>query len=330
MSPYVPAVEVIVDSSKARFRGDWQTSSLQKRSYGPSYRVTDRTGFSVAPRTAQWRPILPGSGDYTVSVWLPDGGRDRSRAVKYRLFHAGSVTEFVVDQTKAGGEWKQLGRKPFRFENSGEEFLELRVADLAASPDGLPLYVQADAVRFASPPPAVVSAPVLASTAATCNYVEFRWNPLSQADSFIISRAAGSGPPKEIAEVADLAFLDLEVVGGREYTYSLAGTNGAGIGPSVSITVSTAKGPPLEPVRRVTIGSVGGVPRLAWQPTRDASSYVVQRSHRSGGPFVTVARVEYPSFLDFSAPSQAHYIVRSVNEYGQCELASWQVNWRRR
>ena len=330
MSPHVPAVEIIVDSSKAQFRGNWLMSSRQKRSYGPTYRVTDRSAFSVAPRTAQWRPVLPSSGDYTVSVWLPDGGQDRSRAVKYRLFHAGSVTEFVLDQTKAGGEWKQLGRKPYRFANSGEEFLELRVADLAASPDGLPLYVQADAVRFAAPPPAVVSAPAVVSTAATANYVEIRWNPLSRADSFIISRAAGNGPPKEIAEVADLAFLDLEVAGGRAYTYSLAGLNGAGIGPSVSFTVSTAGSPPLEPVRRVSIGTVGGLPRLVWQPTRDASSYVVQRSPRSGGPFVTVAQVEYPSFLDFSAPSQAHYIVRSVNEYGPCELASWQVNWRRR
>lgn len=330
MSPSVPAVEIIVDSSKAQYRGDWQTSSLQRRSYGPTYRVTDRTGFSAAPRTARWRPILPSRGDYTVSVWLPDGGQDRSRAVKYRLFHAGSVTEFVVDQTEAGGEWKQLGRTPYRFANSGQEFLELRVADLAASPDGLPLYVQADAVRFASPPPAVVSAPGVASTAATANYVEIRWNPLSQADSFIISRAVGDGPTREVAEVADLAFLDLEVVGGRQYTYSLAGRNGAGIGPSVSVTVSTSKGPPLEPVRRVTIGTVGGVPRLDWQPTRDATSYLVQRSRRSGGPFTTVAEVEYPRFLDFSAPSPAHYLVRSVNEYGQCELTSWQVNWRRR
>jgi hypothetical protein len=250
--------------------------------------------------------------------------------VKYRLFHAGSVAEFVLDQTKAGGGWKQLGRKPYRFANSGEEFLELRVADVAVSPDGLPLYIQADAVRFASPPPAVVSAPVVASTAATANYVEISWNPLSQADSFVIARTAGNGTKREIADVTGECFLDLDVVGGSEYTYSLAGINSAGIGPSVSVNVSTSKGPPLEPVQRVTIGTVGGVPRLVWQPTRDASSYLVQRSNQSGGPFVTVAQVQHPSFLDFSAPTHAHYIVRSMNDYGHCELASWQVNWRRR
>jgi hypothetical protein len=322
-------IEVVVDSSQAKFQGYWRTSNVQKASYGPTYRVTDRNERSPDPRTAQWIPSLPRSGSYTVSIWLPAGTPDRARAVKYRLFHADSVSEFVVDQSENGGGWKQLGREAFLFSNSGREFLELRVADVAASQDGSPLYIQADAVRFASPPPALSSAPVVASVVTDVNYVEISWEQVPRAGSFVLSRAVMDGPMEEIAELTGTMYLDLDIDGGASYTYSLAGINGAGPGPAALINVETPSGPPLQPVQGVTLKSVRGVPQLSWQPTRDAGSYLVERGRLSGGPFAAVAEITDTTFFDFSAPREAFYVIRSVNAQGPCALSSWQVNWRR-
>lgn len=328
-SPDFDDVEVIVDSSQARFQGSWRTSNFQKGSYGSTYRVTDRNERSSDARTVQWMPSLPRGGNYTVAIWLPASSQDRARAVKYRLLHAGSISEFVVDQSQTGGGWVQLGRQPFFFANSGQEFLELRVADVEASGDGAPVYVQADAVRFASPPLAVGSAPIVTAVATAVNYVEISWGKVSHASSFLVSRAVRDGPMAEIAELTGTTYLDLDVDGGTAYTYSLAGINGAGSGPAALVNLQTPNGPPLQPVQGVTIRSVRGVPKLAWQPTRDASAYIVERGRRSGGPFATVAQVQQPSFFDFSAPQEAFYVVRSINAHGPCAIPSWQVNWRR-
>lgn len=329
-SPTSDGVEVIVDSSQAKFRGSWRTSNFQKGSYGSTYRVTDRNQGSADPRTVQWVPALPRGGNYTVAIWLPPRGQDRAREVRYRLFHAGSVSEFVVDQSQAGGGWKQLGRQPFFFANSGQEFLELRVADVEASHDGAPLYIQADAARFASPPPAVGSAPVVASVDTAVNYVEINWREVAGASTYLLSRAVREGPMPEIAELTGTTYLDLDVDGGTSYTYSVAGANGAGPGPATLINIETPDGPPLQPVQGVTIKSVRGVPELSWQPTRGASAYVVERGRRSGGPYAAVAEVPGPTFLDFSAPREAFYVIRPVNAHGPCAIPSWQVNWRRR
>jgi hypothetical protein len=329
MTPPVPRFDVIIDGSQAQFTGTWQTPGFSRNSYNQNCRITDRAGFSAAPRVALWRPALPSYGDYTVAIWLPDGGRDRSPAVKYRLHHAGQVSEFLVDQTTPGGRWRQLGRGPFHFDGSGKEFLELRVADVGTSLQNTALYVQADAVRFASPPPPLTVAPRILSTIEASNHVEITWQPIAGSNMFVVSRGLGEDSPTEVAELAGTTYLDLDVDRGSRYTYAVTGVNGAGVGPSTSVTAAPSKGVPLQAVQGLQVRTVGGVPVLSWQPTRDATGYLVQRSDTSGGPFTTVGRVDGTQFVDFLSSREAHYVVRSVNAEGECALTSWQVNWQR-
>ena len=331
-SDRIPEVEVIVDSRQAQFTGTWKTSSFQKNSYSQNYRFTNRADYSSAPRVAVWRPTVPGPGDYTVSIWLPDGGSDRSPAVKYRLHHAGQVSEFLVDQTTLGGRWRQLGRGPYRFSGSGEEYLELRVADVAvaeARPQDAALYVQADAVRFASPPPPLAAAPSSISATEAPNYVEISWKPLPGTDAFVVSRGVGEAAPTEMLELAGTTYLDLDVRRDSVYTYEVAGVNGAGAGPSASVKATPTADAPLQSVQGLRIKTVGGIPVLSWQPTSDATAYLVQRSNKSDGHFATIARVNGTEFADFLAMVKSHYVVRSVNAHGECALTSWQVTWQR-
>jgi hypothetical protein len=314
--------ETIIDSSQAHFTGAWSTSQVQPNSFNGTYRITNRSAYSAEPRVASWQPDLPTPGDYTVSIWLPDGNQDRS-LVTYRLHHAGEITEFRVDQTRQGGRWEQLGSGPYRFKAAGIELLELRAADVAPNADGKAVYVQADAVRFASPP-----RNIRAKNAP--NFLELSWNTIPGAAAYRIRRkTAGSNTMIEQV-VDDTTYLDLDVENNSTYTYEVAGMNAAGAGPASSIVATPPKAAPLQAVQGLKVRTVGRVPILSWLRTADASAYIVERASTSGGKFKAIARITETDFADFLSGETAHYRVRSSNTVGDCALTSWQVSWRRR
>lgn len=320
--------EIIIDNLQAELTGTWQTSTFQPNYFGTNYHLANRSAASTLPRVAIWRPAIPEAGDYTVSVWLPDGGvnNDRSRAVKYRVHHSGTVTEFVIDQTVPGGYWRQLGRGPLPFAGSGDEFVELRVADVAAPANGSALYIHADAVRIATPPPALTVAPA-ATVSAQRNYVELSWPVLDGAAGYVVSREV-DGQFTEIADQKGAAFLLLDLGLGETARFTVAGYNGAGLGPATSpIEAAVTPGAPLQAVQGIAISDDAGRPRLDWQPAGDATGYRVERAATSGGAFTTIAEVASPGYTDLVAPQRAHYRVRSLNAHGAAELSSWQVNW---
>ena len=324
------AVELIVDSGQARVTGAWQVSSYHPRSYGATYHSTNRSAFSAAPRTVTWPFSVPRPGDYSVSVWLPDGADDRTTAARYRVHHAGSVSEFTVDQTAAGGRWIQLGAGPLPFAGSAGEGVELRVADVPAAPEGAALFVVADAVRVATPPPPLTRAPMGLSASAGRNYVELAWDRLGGADSYLVTRTDATGTARDLIPGTGTALLDLDVDAGASYSYSVRGVNARGPGPaSPPLAAGPAAGPPLQGVQGLRIEDVHGTPLLTWQPSRDATTYLIERATRSGGTFQVIATVTGTRFIDPVPPLQAFYTVRSANAYGKAELCSWQVNWRR-
>lgn len=303
-TPNMARFETIIDSSEAHFTGAWSTSQFQPNSFNGTYRITNRTAYSAQPRVASWRPDLPGLGNYTVSIWLPDGGPDRS-LVTYRLHHAGEVSEFQVDQTRQGGRWEQLGSGPYRFKADGTEFLELRVADVAPSADGEAVYVQADAVRFASPPPPITAAPSNIKVKSAPNFVELSWNPVPGADTYRILRNTEGSNATVKQVVVDATYLDLDVEKNSSYTYDIAGMNGAGAGLVSSVFATPSKAAPLQAVQGLEVRTVGGVPLLSWRLTADASAYVVERADTSGGKFTGIARVTEATFADFLSGNSA-------------------------
>lgn len=320
-------VEIIIDDPQATFTGTWSTSSFQPRYYGTGYRVTDRSAAS-ATRVATWKPTLLAAGSYTVSVWLPDGKEDRPHAVKYRLHHNGTVSEFTLDQTVTGGRWRQLGRQALPFSGTGDEYLELRIADVPAAPNNAPLFILADAVRFATPPPPLTVAPKVTAKTGR-NYIELHWAALDGATGYIVERRDENGEFVEQPEIPGTAYLDLDVDSDATREYRVRGHNGAGLGPvSDVISAAPVAGPPLQAVQGLVLTSDAGRPHLSWQPQRDAESFIVYRSSRSAGNFKMIARANSTEFTDISAPRHAYYIVRAVNRHGESALSSWQVNWK--
>lgn len=274
-----------------------------------------------------WRPSLPAAGAYTVSVWLPDGGvnNDRSSSVKYRVHHSGQVSEFIIDQTVTGGYWRTLGRGPLAFAGTGDEFVELRVADVAAPSNNAPLYIQADAVRIATPPPPLSVAPVVGVNEGR-NYLELAWPLINGAEGYVVSREI-DGQLTEVADQTIGSHLDLDLDIDASVRYAVCAYNGGGLGPATVIDTSLTPGPPLQAVQGLVLADENGRPRLDWQPSRDARGYSIERATRSGGQFTAIAQVATPGFTDTGAAGPAYYRVRSVNAHGASALSSWQVNW---
>ena len=102
---------------------------------------TARTSWcSVTPcNTARWTPEIPVRGEYAVYVSY-SSHRNSSKAAHYSVHHLGGVTDFLVDQSRAGGTWVYLGT--FDFAPGTDGYVELD------NRGGAGEVVSADAVRF--------------------------------------------------------------------------------------------------------------------------------------------------------------------------------------
>ncbi|GLW11716.1 hypothetical protein Misp01_68440 [Microtetraspora sp. NBRC 13810] len=114
--------------------GTWSRGTGTPGFYGGSYHFhAAGTGASVA----RWRPEVPASGRYEVSVWYVQH-ENRGSDVPYTVRFEGGTATVRVDQRVNGGKWVPIGRYPFVAGNRGT----IQVSDDA---DG---FVIADAVRL--------------------------------------------------------------------------------------------------------------------------------------------------------------------------------------
>jgi hypothetical protein len=107
----------------------------------------DETSATGAPfAECEWRPDLPNSGTYNVTVWYVPGS-NRATNATFTVHHAGGSTPISVNQQNNGETWFNLGTYSFNAGTSGSVSL-----DNVAGPS----VVIADAVRFTSTTPTLV------------------------------------------------------------------------------------------------------------------------------------------------------------------------------
>lgn len=98
--------EVLVDNGDPGYAetGTWSAA-------GDAYGYQDKLTRRAAPTgsSATWTPTLPAAQSYEVYAWNPDFIRTGSTAARYAVTHDGGTTSVVVDQTKAGQQWIDLG-----------------------------------------------------------------------------------------------------------------------------------------------------------------------------------------------------------------------------
>lgn len=90
---------------------------------------------------AEWIPDMPETGEYAVYVSYKTV-EGSTQFAHYRVYHAGGVTDFTVNQTIGGGTWVYLGT--FRFDKGVNSYGMVALSNVCDD-DGV---VTADAVRF--------------------------------------------------------------------------------------------------------------------------------------------------------------------------------------
>lgn len=131
---------LIVDNLSSGFtvnsESQWNTGSYGDP-WGSDYRWSTTTNGTD---WARWTPNLPGAGWHDVFVWYTDGTNRAPDAV-YSVHHQNGETQFIVDQTQAGGQWNLLGSFAFASGTAGW----VTLSEVGTTPGKV---VIADAVRF--------------------------------------------------------------------------------------------------------------------------------------------------------------------------------------
>ncbi|ONI84827.1 hypothetical protein ALI22I_30545 [Saccharothrix sp. ALI-22-I] len=144
--------------------GSWTRVTGVTGYYGQSHH-THPAGTGSAQ--ARFRPDVPMSGVYEVSVWYRAAANQASNA-SFTIRHAEGQVTTRVDQRSGGGRWVRLGE--FAFSGGGGGTIEL--SDAA---DGL---VVADAIRLAH------RGAVTDNDAAGYEVVSGEWNPATGVDGY--------------------------------------------------------------------------------------------------------------------------------------------------
>lgn len=133
--------EVIVDNADSGFAilsGSWTLTSATPGYWGTDYRFANTTSAGGAPGEVEFRPDLPESGYYEVSVWYTQGG-NRSTAAPFTADGAVGRETVRVNQQVNGSQWVILGVFPFDAGTGGR----VRLGNQTTGS-----VVIADAVRF--------------------------------------------------------------------------------------------------------------------------------------------------------------------------------------
>ncbi|MBL9134820.1 MAG: S8 family serine peptidase [Verrucomicrobiales bacterium] len=129
--------------SRVELVGAWTASATAAGFWGTDYLHDGNTGKGA--KTATFIPTVATTGAYEAFIWYT-AGANRASNLPVDIIHAGGTTTRVVNQRINGSQWVSLGVYTFNVGTAG------RVRIRTTGTDG---YVIADAIRLATPAPAL-------------------------------------------------------------------------------------------------------------------------------------------------------------------------------
>ncbi|HXM65052.1 MAG TPA: fibronectin type III domain-containing protein [Terriglobales bacterium] len=171
-----------------------------------------------------------------------------------------------------------------------------------------------------NPPPAPMN---LVATPGNAQ-VGLSWNASSGATSYNVQRSTTSGGPyTTIGSPTTTSYTDTGVTNGTTYYYVVAAVNAAGQSANSSQVSATPLGVPPAPTNLVATPGNAQV-GLSWSASSGATSYNVQRSTTSGGPYTTIGSPTTTSYTDTAVTNGTtyYYVVAAVNTAGQSANSS--------
>ena len=173
-----------------------------------------------------------------------------------------------------------------------------------------------------SPPIAVTACnspatPANVTATGSNSAIVVKWNAVSGATSYSVSRFTSGTPPVTVAIVTSTNFTDTNIVGGAIYFYLVAAANACGQSAFSAFVPGSVSGPPSAP-GALTASPGDSKITLAWNGSAD--SFNVKRSLTSGGPYAVIAmNVLVATFLDLPLTNGTtyYYVVSGVNALGE-------------
>jgi autotransporter-associated beta strand protein len=160
-------------------------------------------------------------------------------------------------------------------------------------------------------PAAVPATPINVTATASAGQSVLNWSAVPGAVGYLVEVSnSPNGPFTYLESVADLTYTETGLVSGDTYYYEIVAMNSAGVSGS-SAEVSTAPVPPAS--LAATAGNTQVT--LTWPSVAGATSYAVQRSGTSGGPYAYIGAAAGPSYTDDNLTNGTpyYYVVASVN-----------------
>lgn len=141
--------------------------------------------------------------------------------------------------------------------------------------------------------------------------VSLAWSAVEGATGYVVNRGLVGGALTEIARPTANAYLDLTVVNGNGYSYTVVALQGDRSSEPSSPVVATPVGLPPAQVASVTATPGDETISLTWPAAARATSYGIQKAVGSES-FATVATVTTTSWTDLGLVNGVSYSYRIV------------------
>jgi rhamnogalacturonan endolyase len=160
-------------------------------------------------------------------------------------------------------------------------------------------------------PASAPSTPINVTATASGGQAVLTWSAVPGAVGYIIEVSnSPAGPFTYLISVADLTYTETGLTSGKTYYYEIIAVNSDGVSVN-STEVSTAPLPPA------SLGATPGNTQvtLTWPTVAAATSYAVERSGTSGGPYAYIGAAAGPAYTDNNLTNGTpyYYVVASVN-----------------
>ena len=149
--------------------------------------------------------------------------------------------------------------------------------------------------------------------------ISLSWIVSSGATGYSVQRSAASGGPyTSIGTPAAPTYTDTNVINGTKYFYVVAAKNTAGTSANSTQVSATPTAPAILPATPANLQATAGNAQvsLSWTASSGATSYNVQRSPASGGPYVSIATPAAPTYTDTNVTNGTTYYYVVVS--GEC------------
>jgi hypothetical protein len=152
--------------------------------------------------------------------------------------------------------------------------------------------------------------------------VTLSWAASSGATSYNVKRSTVSGGPyTQVASPTGTSYVDTSLTNGTKYFYVVSAVNASGESANSAEVSATPTAPQTPPPTPTNLQATAGNAQisLSWSASTGATSYNVNRSTTSGGPYSQIATSCPNSYTDSGLTNGTtyYYVVSAVNSSGQ-------------